>query len=69
MLTILAFFGGKVENYGCVLNGSFLVESGKSSKEAASPFAASTVGKRFVWASEVPQHEHVQVEYIKQFSD
>lgn len=59
MLSILAFFGGKVGNYGCVLNGSFLVESGKSSKEAASPFAASTVGKRFVWASEVPQHDNL----------
>ena len=69
MLIILAFFGAKEENYGCVLNGSFLVESGKSSKESASPFAASTIGKRFVWASEVPKHENLQVEFIKQFAE
>ena len=69
MLIVLAFFGGNVENYGCVLNGNFLVESGKSCKEAASPFAASTIGKRFVWASEVPKHENLQVEFMKQFSE
>jgi hypothetical protein len=69
MLLILAFFGGNLENYGCVLNGSFLVDSGKSCKEAASPFAASTMGKRFVWASEVPKHENLQVEFMKQFAE
>ncbi len=69
MLVVLSFFGAKPQNYGCVLNGNFLVDSKGSSKEGASPFLASTVGKRFVWASEVPQHSNLQVDIIKQFCE
>ena len=69
MLLILTFFGAAEENYGCVLNGKFLVDGPGSSKEGASPFLASTVGKRFVWVSEVPQHSNLQVDMIKQFCE
>ena len=71
MLIILAFFGATPDSYGCVLNGSFLVDAsaGRVSKEAASPFLANTAGKRFVWASEVPQHQNLQVDLIKQFCE
>ena len=70
MLLLLSFFGAKPHNYGCVLNGNFLVEGrAGSSKEGPSPFLASTAGKRFVWASEVPQHLNMNVETIKQFCE
>jgi phage/plasmid-associated DNA primase len=70
MLLILNFFGEHPDNYGCMLNGEFLVDSGtKASKEGPSPFLAGTQGKRFVWVSEVPQHKNLQVNLIKQYCE
>jgi len=69
MLLVLSFFGAGEHNYGCVLNGSFLVDGKGTSKEGPSPFLANTAGKRFVWASEVPQHKNLQVDMIKQFCE
>jgi hypothetical protein len=70
MLMFLQFFGEQDENLGCNLNGTFLVETrGASNKEGASPFLAKTQGKRFVWASEVPEHNNLQIDLIKQFCE
>ena len=70
MLLLLHFFGEHQDNYGCMLNGDFLVDNGgKSSKEGPSPFLAGTQGKRFVWVSEVPQHKNLQVNLIKQYCE
>ncbi len=70
MLLLLSFFGSKENNYGCALNGSFLVESpAGSSKEGSSPVPASTIGKRTAWASEVRQHKNLQVDMIQQFCE
>ena len=69
MLLLLSFFGSGSFNYGCMLNGSFIVDGKAGGKEAASPFLAATAGKRFIWASEVPQHQNLQVELIKQYCE
>ena len=71
MLMVLTFFGEQPDNYGCVLNGSFIVDAkgGQVNKEAASPFLAATAGKRFVWASEIPKHNNLQIDLIKQYCE
>eukprot|EP00973_Karenia_brevis_P062269 8661056-Karenia_brevis.AAC.1 len=51
MMLFLSFFGEGEGGYGCVLNGSFIVDAhgGQVNKEAASPFLAATQGKRLIW--------------------
>ena len=60
----LHFFGSKDGNYGVVVGGHWIVD-GKKQKEGAEPFLANTRGKRFVWASEIPKHENLQLDMIK----
>jgi len=71
MLLFLTFFGEAPDNLGCVLNGSWLVDAhgGQVNKEAPSPFLAQTQGKRFIWASEVPEHRNLQIDLIKQYCE
>lgn len=71
MLLFLRFFGEAEDGYGCVLNGSFIVDAhgGQVNKEAASPFLAATQGKRLIWVSEVPKHKNLQIDLLKQYSE
>ena len=69
MMIFLKFFGEDPHNYGVVLNGDFLVGSKGGNKEGASPFLSATQGKRLLWASEVPKHESLQLDLVKQYCE
>ena len=69
MLLFFHFFGSAPDNYGWTHNGNFIVEGHGSGKEAASPFLASTQGKRFAWVSEVPKHKNLQIDLLKQYCE
>ena len=71
MMLLCNFVGEGEDGYGCVLNGSFIVDAqgGQVTKEAASPFLAATQGKRLIWVSEVPKHKNLQIDLLKQYSE
>ena len=69
LLLYTTFFGDGETNYAVTLNGDFLVKTGFSAKEAASPFLAGVKGKRRAIASEVPKHEALQTDLIKKYCE
>ena len=68
-MLFLKFFGEDPHSYGVVLNGGFLVGGKGGNKEGASPFLSATQGKRLLWASEVPKHDGLQLDMVKQYCE
>ena len=70
LLIFLHFFGRNKNNYGYMLSGSFLAHSKvQTGRESASPFLAETQGKRFVWCSEIPAHDNLDLTLIKSYCE
>jgi len=70
LLLFLTFFGSGANNYGYLLPGGFLANRHTlPGKESASPFLAEAQGKRFVWCSEVPQHNDLDMGLLKAYCE
>ena len=69
MLLLLRFMGSEPYQYGAMIPGRFVVSGGSSSREGPSPNMAQLEGKRLVWASEAPQHEALEVDFLKAFAE
>ena len=66
-LILTAFLGTLPFQYSAMLPGTYLTAMGR--REQASPFLSRLEGKRLVWASEVPPHDNLNVDFIKPFCE
>ncbi|CAE7431504.1 unnamed protein product, partial [Symbiodinium sp. CCMP2456] len=65
MLILLRFLGYEPQHYGLLVSGRYFVAGAKSGKESASPHLDQMRGKRFIWGSEVPEHEDLDTDFLK----
>ncbi|CAE7251057.1 unnamed protein product, partial [Symbiodinium sp. CCMP2456] len=65
MLILLRFLGYEPQHYGLLVSGRYFVAGAKSGKESASPQLDQMRGKRFIWGSEVPEHEDLDTDFLK----
>ncbi|CAE7735384.1 unnamed protein product [Symbiodinium sp. CCMP2592] len=65
MLILLCFLGYEPWNYGLLVSGRYFVAGAKSGKESASPQLDQMRGKRFIWGSEVPEHDDLDTDFLK----
>ncbi|CAE7882852.1 unnamed protein product, partial [Symbiodinium necroappetens] len=65
MLILLRFLGYEPQHYGLLVSGRYFVAGAKSGKESASPQLDQMRGKRFIWGSEVPEHDDLDTDFLK----
>ena len=65
MLLLLRFLGYEPCNYGLLVSGRYFVAGARCGKESASPQLDQMRGKRFIWGSEVPEHDDLDTDFLK----